>query len=304
MASNPYGGIDLHIHTTASDGSLTPAEVAILAGRLRLEAFSITDHDTVDGVKALLSNDIPPGLKFIPGIEISAAAPESFRLGGSLHLLGYGIDVTHRGLNELLVLLHQSRDNRTPRILDRLTQLGIQISMAEIRKQVGGSVAGRPHIAAALVANGYVDSVDEAFDRLLAKGKPGYVDKYRIPCRTAFETIQAAGGVVVLAHPFLVDQRFDKIRELVDLLIPMGLAGIECIYPEHPREAELFYRSLAAQKELLITGGTDFHGPEVRPGIEIGSAGGDFFVPFELYQQLETTIKNQDKNGAIGLQNL
>lgn len=287
------GGIDLHIHSTASDGSLTPIEILKTAHQVRLGAFSITDHDTINGVKEVLDADLPKDLKFIPGIEISAAAPMG--IGGSLHLLGYGIDCAHNGLNKLLALLHESRNTRTPRIIKRLNQLGIPLSLKDIQKYAGKSMVGRPHIAMALVGEGYAMSVDDAFERFLGKGKDAYVDKFRIPCKEAIETIAAAGGITILAHPLLISQDYKTIEKLVNILIPMGLSGIECIYPQHPPDAVAFYQSLAKRKGLLITGGTDFHGPDITPGIQLGSAGGDFFVPFELYQQLITKIMNHKK---------
>jgi predicted metal-dependent phosphoesterase TrpH len=291
-----HGGIDLHIHTTASDGSHTPNEVIEMARQQHLKAFSITDHDTTSGVKEIQTASLPKNLKFVPGIEISAAAPKSFKLNSSLHLLGYGINSSDSGLNEFLVLQHQSRENRIPRIIDRLSQLGIHLNMAEIKRQAGKSVLGRPHIAKALVANGYADSVDDAFDRFLGKRKPAYVDKFRISCRKAIKVIDSAGGIAVLAHPFLIDQNYKKIENLMDILIPFGLAGIECIYPEHPKTAISFYQSLAKRKGLLITGGTDFHGSNIRPGIQLGSAKGKFYVPYTLYQQLEARLKHHQIN--------
>ena len=296
MACNLHGGIDLHIHTTASDGSHTPNEIIEMAQRLHLRAFSITDHDTVNGVKEIITASLPKNLKFVPGIEISAAAPKSFKFNGSLHLLGYGINPSDNGLNELIVLLHQSRDHRIPRIMDRLSQLGIHLSMAEIKRKAGKSVLGRPHIAKAMVANGYVNSVNDAFDRFLGKRKPAYVDKFRISCQKAIKVIESAGGIAVLAHPFLIDQNFKKIEQLMEMLIPFGLGGIECFYPEHPKTAISFYKSLAKRKGLLITGGTDFHGSNIRPGIQLGSAKGKFYIPYALYRQLEARLKNHQIN--------
>jgi predicted metal-dependent phosphoesterase TrpH len=170
--------------------------------------------------------------------------------------------------------------------------------MVEIKRHAEKSILGRPHIAKALVANGYASSVDDAFNRFLGKGKPAYVDKFRISSQKAIEAINAAGGIAVLAHPFLIDQNFEEIEKLVDLLVPFGLAGIECIYPEHPEAAISFYQSLAERKGLLVTGGTDFHGPDIRPGIELGSADGEFYVPYKLYQQLENRLKNHQRPPA------
>ncbi len=295
MVYNPNGGgIDLHIHSTASDGSLSPSEIVDMAHRLHLEAFAITDHDTIEGAKEILTTPLPFDLEFIPGIEISADPPQSFGFSGSLHLLGYGIDVENPELNELLVLLHQSRNNRTPQIVNRLNQLGIQITMTDIQDQVGTSMIGRPHIASVLVAKGYASSIDDAFDRYLGKGKPAYVDKFRVSCQKAIKTIRTAGGLTVLAHPYLVSRDCSIIEKLVEALIPLGLAGVECFYPEHPVEATRFYQDLVRRKGLLATGGTDFHGAKIRPGIQIGSADGNFNVSFELYEKLVDSLQKSE----------
>ncbi len=290
MDYNLDGGIDLHIHSIASDGSLTPNEIIDLAHQLRLGAFSITDHDTVAGVKQINVAELPQNLKFIPGIEISCTAPESSNINGSIHLLGYGIDPNHVGLNELLGHLHQARKTRTPRMIQRLNQHGIPLNLNDIEIHNQGGTMGRPHIAMALVSGGYAVSIDDAFERFLGRGKIAYVDKYRVPCHEAIKIIDDAGGVAVLAHPFLIEPRLGVIKELVELLIPMGLSGIECIYPQHPPDAVSSYQMLANRNGLLITGGTDFHGPEITPGIKLGSANGDFHVPFEFYLQLQAKL--------------
>jgi predicted metal-dependent phosphoesterase TrpH len=283
---NPSGGIDLHIHSTASDGSLSVPQLLLMARERRLAAVAITDHDTLDGSKEALSINFAPTVSVLAGLEMSAAPPPAFDANGSLHILGYGMDCDHRGLNQTLAYLRQARENRNPQIVDRLNRLGVRLSMEEVLMETGQSLAGRPHIAAAMIKKGYVASVDEAFDRYLAKGRPAYIDKPRIACEKALKVIRQAGGLPVLAHPYLIYPDFGKIEKLVLALISMGLMGIEAVYPEHPEKATSFYRSLAQRHKLLITGGTDFHGESVRPGIELGSGAGDFHVPYEIYERL------------------
>jgi predicted metal-dependent phosphoesterase TrpH len=195
---NKYVRIDLHIHTTASDGTLTPAEVIFQADRLKLKAIAITDHDTVAGSKEALRCGIPPSLGFLTGVEISAAPPPFYPGSGSFHLLGYSIRLDDTQLNQCLTELRQARKNRNPAIISRLNDLGIQLTLDEVRKEAGAGQLARPHIAQAMVNRGVVATIDEAFDKFLGTGRPAYVDKYRIKCSQAIENILGAGGIPVL----------------------------------------------------------------------------------------------------------
>ena len=279
-------GIDLHIHTTASDGTFSPAEVISHAHKLRLQAIAITDHDTVAGSKEALSSGIPPSLGFLTGVEISAGPPPFYPGSGSFHLLGYSIRLDDAALNQNLEKLQQARKNRNPTIISRLNDLGIHLSLDEIRREVGEGQLGRPHIAQALVKKGVVASIDEAFDRFLAAGRPAYVDKFRIDCFKAIEMILSAGGVPVLAHPGLLDlTHADQFDDLIAGLKQMGILGVEVYYSEHTPEQTRLFAELTQRHKLLMTGGTDFHGA-IQPEIEMGSGKGDLFVPYELYEKL------------------
>jgi len=284
---NQQVNIDLHIHSTASDGSLSPLEILDIARDLRLGAIAITDHDTIDGSKEALAAEIPPGLKFLTGVEISTAPPPSFSFPGSLHILGYAIRLDDPALNQALDLLQDSRKTRNPRIVDRLNNLGIDITLDEVLKEVGGNgQLGRPHIARLMVNKGLAESINDAFDRYLATGKPAYVDKFRIDSARAIEIIRGAGGIPVLAHPFLIQAETDMIlEELVLTLKSMGLKGIEVYYPEHTPEQVAQYTALANRHELLITGGTDFHG-SLKPDIKMGTGKGNLHIPYALYEKL------------------
>ena len=229
--------IDLHIHSTASDGTLSPIEILRLARQLNLGAIAITDHDTMAGVKDALAHGIPPSLKFLTGVEISVLPPPSFSYLGSFHILGYAIDPDNTLLNQTFGELQQARNNRNPHILKILNELGCNITLAQVQKEAGECQLGRPHIAQFMIKKGYVKSISEAFDRYLSQGKPAYVDKYRLDCARAIEIISSGGGVPVLAHPFLIQQQNDQILEdLVITLKKMGLKGLEVYYPEHPPE--------------------------------------------------------------------
>ena len=292
LVSEGRGGIDLHVHSTASDGTLTPSEILALAVRLGLRAVAITDHDTLSGSISALAKGIPYSLNFLTGIEISAAAPHGYHMKGSIHILGYGIDPHHADLCTLLAELMTARENRNPKIIARLNELGMNLSMDELDRIVGGATAGRPHIAQLMVKKNMASSIDDAFDRFLGKNKPAYVDKYRAPMDKAIGAINQAGGIAVLAHPYLNDLRDpSEFENFLLTLKSMGLAGIEAIYPDHPQEVSDAYCRLARKHNLLITGGTDFHG-QVTPGIQLGVGAGSFHVPYSIYEAIAARLEH------------
>ncbi|MBF0120216.1 MAG: PHP domain-containing protein [Desulfobacterales bacterium] len=293
---NSQDRIDLHIHSTASDGTLSPREIISLAKESNITAIAITDHDTIDGSKEAISNGIPQSLNFLTGIELSASPPPSFPCSGSFHILGYGIDVNNKSLNEILPVLRDARKNRNPLIIEKLNKLGIKVSLDEVSEHAKDSQIGRPHIAMTMVNKGLIKSIDEAFNKFLGKGKPAYVDKYRIDCPKAIEMINNAGGIAVLAHPFLIKPKNNEsIENLIITLKDIGISGIEAYYPEHTTEYISYYVSLAKKYNLIITGGTDFHG-DLKPNIKLGFGKGDFFVPFEFYEN----IVKMNENGRLG----
>ena len=286
MVFKDQPGIDLHIHSTASDGSLTPSEIIHLAQELNLGAIAITDHDSLEGSKEAIEAGIPPSIKFVSGVEISAAYPPFFPGSGSFHILGYCIRLDDSALNQSLAKLRQARKSRNPEILRRLNRLGYPLSLEEVRREVGQGQIGRPHIARAMKAKGFVKSIDEAFDSFLGNDAPAYVDKYRIECADAVQTIRAAGGISVLAHPGLLNiSSENELNHLVGSLKELGIQGIEVHYPEHTPQQIKKYAELAERYELLMTGGTDFHG-SIIPEIEMGSGNGSLFIPYELYEKM------------------
>ncbi len=291
MGCSPNVNIDLHIHSTASDGSLTPAEILARAQQCGLAAIAITDHDTLAGVSEVMTSVLPTGLHFLSGVEISTAAPERFPSPGSLHLLGYGINPDDPQLQNALERLQTARQDRNPHILAKLNRLGIEISMAELEALAADAQIGRPHIAACLVRKGVVPTVDQAFERYLGVGQPAYADKYRIGCETAIKLIRDAGGAPVLAHPGLIAPKGAwRLEDLVKWLEHRGLIGIEAYYPQHTGKQTQTFQDWAKRYGLVATGGTDFHG-NVTPGIEMGIAGGDFRVPYHCYTDLVARIK-------------
>ncbi len=299
MVYNKHVRIDLHIHSTASDGTLSPSEILSLASNLNLGAIAITDHDTIDGSREAIAQGIPPSIKFLTGVEISAIPPPSFTCSGSFHILGYSIRIDDPVLNQTLGRLQDARRSRNPRIVDNLNKLGMDISFSDLIDEFGDKQLGRPHIAQIMIKKGFVGSINEAFDKYLARGKPAYVDKYRIDCKGAIEIILGAGGIPVLAHPFLLKLEKDVLfEELIITLKEMGLMGMEVYYPEHSRELVADYVEIADRHGLLITGGSDFHG-SIKPDINMGSGKGDLFVPYELYERLINSVRPESVNAEM-----
>jgi len=287
LDSDPSACVDLHIHTTASDGSFTPPEILRLAHGLNLGAIAITDHDTIDGSRQAIAAGIPAGMGFLTGVEISTERPRFFPGKGSCHILGYRIDLENRALNETLQKLQSARKDRNPLILKRLQKLGFDLTMEEIGRAAGpkGQV-GRPHFAQVMLDKGFVATFNAAFDDYLATGKPAYVDKYRVSCPRAIELIREAGGIPVLAHPVLLGTPEGRLEDdMVRELREMGLLGIEAYYTEHSDAHRDHYLDLAERYGLLVTGGSDFHG-EFKPRTKLGRGRGDLCVPIALYEAL------------------
>lgn len=286
MDYNVPGGIDLHLHSTASDGTFTPSEIIRQAQKQNLSAIAITDHDTVEGSKEALSLGIPPSVKFLTGVEISASPPAAINCFGSFHILGYALELDDTELIKTLAILQKARKNRNPGIIRRLNNLGFSFSLSDVKAEVGPGQLGRPHIAQVMVKKGFVDSIDEAFNKYLAQGKPAYQKKYRIDCQRAIDVINGAGGLPVLAHPYLLGLNRDiDLEKLIIILKDMGLKGLEVYYPGHPPEKTAYYTELAKKHDLLMTGGTDFHG-SLTPGLQMGTGRGEFFVPYSLYEKI------------------
>jgi len=286
LDSSGQAGIDLHIHSTASDGTFTPREIVSMARDLKLAAIAITDHDTIDGAREALDQCDPSSLQFVPGVEISATPFFKDRGDSSYHILGYFIDLDDTELNQLLKKLQKARSGRNPEIIKKLQAAGFDISLDEVRGAAGDGQVGRPHIAQILLDKGYVESISQAFDAFLSKGQPAYVDKFRIDCQGAIDIITNAGGIPVLAHPGLISVKSDdEFESLVGSLKNDGLMGLEVYYPEHSAKQVALLENMAATHDLLITGGTDFHG-ELKPDTSMGTGDGSLFVPYHLFEAM------------------
>jgi 3',5'-nucleoside bisphosphate phosphatase len=273
--------VDLHSHSTASDGTLAPAEVARLAKSSGLSGFALTDHDTIGGVVEAGAEAAKLGIDFLPGIEISAEFPAP----GTMHILGYGIDPESETLKNLTATLIAGRDNRNPRIVEKLNEMGVAVSMQEWENEAKGGVLGRPQLAAILHRKGYVSSIKQAFDKYIGQGAPAYFDKERLQPRRALEMIMQSGGLPVLAHPVQLRTTNDaEVERIVKDLKDMGLAGVEVIHSDHDAATIEKLSRLADRFGLLKTGGSDYHGTN-KKDIQLGSAKGQR-VPREFLDKL------------------
>lgn len=290
--------VDLHIHSTASDGSLTPGEIVKQAASLNLYAISITDHDSIDAYETVRPNKLSEGLFLISGVEISTAFPPPFfSEKESLHLLGYGFDINNTKLRRMLLDQQKARSSRNPKIIEKLNQAGIPISIEDVEKMAGKKDIGRPHIAKYLVSKGFARDIDEAFDRYLGKGRCAYVEKTKIPVQEAIDTIKVAGGIAVMAHPILIQRHTDlPLETLVRVLVNSGIEGMEVYYPGQSSEETRFFESLAERFGLIMTGGSDFHG-DINPEIQMGSGyKGDLNLSPKIFDDLKAAISSKKEN--------
>lgn len=274
--------VDLHSHSTASDGTFAPSEVVRLARDAGLTGLALTDHDTIAGLAEAAAAAREHNLTFLPGIEISAVPPTP---EGTLHILGYNINPQSEVLVRMTRDLIEARENRNPQIIRQLRHLGIDITWEEAVAQAQGGVLGRPHMAALLVKKGVVKTIKDAFNQYLGQGGQAYFDKERLPARDALERIKNSGGIPVLAHPIQLRTTNDaQLERIVKDLVDMGLAGIEVIHSDHGQREVDHYTQLAQRYNLLKTGGSDFHGTN-KKDITLGTANGRK-IPREWLDQL------------------
>lgn len=274
--------IDLHVHTTASDGSLKPREVVSRAREKGLRAVAITDHDTIDGCAEAIEAGRELGVEVIPGVEISVDWPK-----GTLHMLGYFPHAFPNRLDRDLQFLKDERASRNEKMLKRLNELGVKLSEKDVREVSGGGLVGRPHFARALIKLGYVRSNEEAFERYLKKGAPAYVEKDRLSPDRAVRMILDSEGIPVLAHPITLREYHDRtLPGLLSRLKEYGLMGIEVYYYLDIETDFDYLIGLAERFNLLVTGGTDYHGENLDT-IEIGVGRGNLRIPYSLLEKLK-----------------
>lgn len=268
------GRIDLHVHTTASDGSLTPTEVVRVALEQGLAAIALTDHDTVEGLSEAWAAANGTGLEVVPGVEISSDWPV-----GDFHILGLYVDPWDGPFNECMQSMKAARLQRARKMLERLAALGMPLEWDEVARFCNGNCTlGRVHIARAMVHRGYVSDIHQAFQRYIGRDGPAYVPRLRMTPVEVIGLIRRAGGVAVLAHPAA-----SNVVEHIPTLASLGLQGVEVWYPTHSPEDVGVLLQLARQHRLLVTGGSDFHGFGFGEGAPLGSV----HIPLRLLRQLQ-----------------
>ena len=270
--------IDLHTHTTASDGTCTPREVVRRAAELGLRAIAITDHDTIYGHAEAISAGLDYGVEVVPGIEVST------KFGVSIHILGLFIE-------DLIPMLADSvneRDRRNEKIAALMARDGLTVDYAEMKKRFGQAI-GRPHFGRILVEHGLAESVADAFDRYLNRGKAYFVPRSTLDINSSVEAVIRSGGIPVLAHPFQYKKDDAELRALIELCLDHGLLAMECRYSGYNAEQVAYLEKLADEYGLLKSGGSDFHGDN-KPHIKLGTGiDNELDVPYEWFEQLKET---------------
>ncbi len=264
---------DLHTHTLFSDGTYTPEALVEKAGKAGLSCISVADHDTAAGIGRAMAAAEGAGIELIPGIEMTAEY-----CGREVHMLGYFIDSRNKALNENLTLLRERRVERIYKMLEKLKGMGIKLKAEAIFDLAVYGTIGRLHVARALVSQGFVSSTSEAFNRIIGDDCPAYVLGFKLLPQEAVKLIRGAGGIPVLAHPFTL-----RDDSLIGGLIKCGVMGLEVYYPEHTCAQRDKYIKIAQQNNLLLTGGSDFHG-DAKPKSELGSCK----IPYDLVEKLKT----------------
>ncbi len=277
--------IDLHTHSTASDGTFSPKELVLLAKKEGLKALALTDHDTIDGLREAYETAREVKLDFLCGVEISI----KFDGPGHFHLLGYFLSPDIKGIEETLSLLKKARNRRNELMIEKLRSLGVEITLEELSAIAKGEI-GRPHFAKLLVEKGVVRNFEEAFERFLKKGAPAYVPKALLNPEEGIRHILKSGGIPVLAHPITLKLNGKALSSYLESLKEMGIKGIEVYYSEHNKAFTEFLLHEAERLGLLITGGSDFHGAN-KPDIKLGRGFGNLNIPYECYVKLRDALE-------------
>ena len=278
--------IDLHTHSTCSDGSFTPRELVRHAKENGISAIALSDHDSVAGLKDALEEGRNAGIEVVPAIELSAKSDTE------THILGYYIDPENKPLTEAAEYAMQVRYEREEETCFLLNSLGFDITMEELVKEASGGLLCRAHFAKIMVRKGYVSSVKEAFDLYLANGRPAYSSKQAFSDTEAVKLINGAGGLAFCAHLHLTRKPLPVLKEFLTRLKGDGLAGVEGYYTEYTPEMERDYRSLASELGLLISGGTDFHG-SFKPHIAIGKGLGNLEIPYSVLENIKASLNKK-----------
>lgn len=276
--------IDLHVHSTASDGTYTPAEVAKLAKTIGLSAIALTDHDTIDGLEEFQKAGAALDIETIAGIEFAALWTKHHR--PEIHIVGLGFDPNHPVLSERMKDIKESRNIRNQKMCEKLSSIGLHLTLDEVAANAGGEIITRAHFANVLLQKGYIAKKEDAFSRYISTGLPGYVEREFLSPKLCIQTIKEAGGTAVLAHPTLYGLNLEQLEELCAELIPCGLDGIECQYSTYSPAETKAITALAEKMHLLPSGGSDFHGKN-KPNIHLGSGKSNLAIPYSFWEELK-----------------
>ena len=286
--------IDLHTHSTFSDGSLTPEQLVTLAKEGGIRRLALTDHDTAGGQPRFLEAAQRASIETITGIELSAANGES-----EVHMLGYGYDPNSALLNDALTRVKAAREDRNRKILARLHEVGVELSWSDIEAEAGEEVIGRPHFATALIKRGIVENKFEAFERYLGQEQLAYIPRVRLSLNECIDTIHEAGGVAVLAHPLYLSRDRNEFLKLLEECKSFGMDGLEVYYNAYSPDDMQQLQSYADGFDLITTGGTDFHGA-FTPGVELGRGRtGNLNVPESVWLQLNERIASNQHEQKV-----
>lgn len=281
--------IDLHTHSNKSDGSLSPTALIDEAKSIGLSAIALTDHDTIDGLEEAINRGNEIGVRVVPGVELSTEY-----MGRDVHIVGLFIDYKNETFLNHLKNFVDSRELRNKKMCDKLTEAGIPVIYEELIEMFGDSVLTRAHYARYILSKGYIKSLPEAFERYIGDHSPYYIPREKVTPKQGVELILNAGGVPILAHPILYKLGKDALETLVKDLKEYGLVGIEAIYSTYTNADERTIRNLASKYNLLISGGSDYHG-EAKPGLNLGTGYGKLAVPEFVLNEIEKYYKQRNK---------
>ncbi len=276
--------VDLHAHSTCSDGTLTPEELVLLAKKQGLAALALTDHDTIEGLAEFQKAGAAHGLETISGVEFAAFWEKYHR--PEIHIVGLGFDPGYPLLQERMKFIRDSRDVRNQKMCEKLTSIGFAVTLEEIEANAGGEVITRMHFANVLLEKGYIHTKEEAFSRYISNGMPGYVEREILSPELCIRTIKEAGGAAILAHPTLYDLNLEQVEELCREWIPYGLDGIECQYSTYTPAETKAITQLTEKLGLLPSGGSDFHGKN-KPNIQLGKGKSNLAIPYAIWEGLK-----------------
>lgn len=284
--------IDLHTHSTVSDGSMTPTEVIMHAKKCGLSAVALTDHDEISGVAEAIAEGEKLGIEVIPGIELSVKSDTE------THILGYFVDYNSPKLLHAINEARKVREERTMEVCRNLAAIGINVNYEEVVAAADGGMTSRGHIAYVMTSKGYTSSIKEAFGKYLAYGCPGYSSKQYLTAAEAVELINSAGGRAYVAHLHLICLDDDDLKSFLSELKEAGLAGIEGYYTDYTPAMQEKYQKMAQELGLSISGGTDFHA-DIKPHISIGVGYGNLRIPYSVLEAMKAEADKSIRNLSL-----